>query len=244
LILDNLAAAANVIPAAHRYGVTRLLYLASSCCYPKHCPQPMQIESLGTGLLEPTNDAYATAKIAGLKLCQAYARQHAAPFFCGIPANAFGIEDDFSPEGGHVIPALIARLHQAKVECRPAVTVWGTGAPRREFIYADDLADACLFVLREYDDVLTPLNLGCGVDLSIREIAQLIGQVVGYAGELVFDPSKPDGMPLKSLDSSVLAGLGWRAETPILIALTKTYQAFLNANRRMGEKGIHVRAAV
>ena len=244
LMLDNLLAATHVIDAAHRHRVSKLLYLASSCCYPRHCPQPMRVDSLGTGLLEPTNDAYATAKIAGLKLCQAYARQHGAPFLCGIPANAFGIEDDFSPEGGHVIPALIARLHDAKVESRPAVTIWGTGAPRREFIFADDLADACLFVLREYADTQTPINLGCGVDLSIRETAELIRHVVGYAGELKFDHTRPDGMPLKSLDSTPLARLGWQPRTPIIMALTETYEAFLAGRRLPEQEGIHVRAAV
>src|SRR6202044_3742392 len=144
-------------------------------------------------------------------------------FICGIPANAFGIDDDFSPEGGHVIPALIGKLHRAKVEVQPAVTIWGTGTPRREFIFADDLADACLFVMREYNDTQTPINLGCGVDLSIREAAERIRDVVGYRGELVFDSSKPDGMPLKSLDSTRLIQLGWRSRTTIIDALTKTY---------------------
>lgn len=244
LMLDNLAAASHVIPSAHRHGTTRLLYLASSCCYPKHCPQPMRVESLGTGPLEPTNDAYATAKIAGMMLCRAFARQHGAPFLCGIPANAFGIEDDFSPDGGHVVPALLARLHEAKLAGAPSVTVWGTGTPRRELIFADDLAEACLLVLRTYDDPETPINLGSGVDLSIREIAELLRAVVGYEGELVFDASKPDGMPLKSLDSSVLAGLGPRAATPLAGAFAETYRAYMNSTLRRSEKGIHVRAAV
>ncbi len=244
LMLDNLLSATHVISAAHRHGVRKLLYLASSCCYPKHCPQPMRVESLDSGPLEPTNDCYATAKIAGLKLCQAYARQHGAPFICGIPANAFGIDDDFSPDGGHVIPALIARLHQAKCESQPAVSIWGTGAPRREFIFADDLADACLFVLREYDDTQTPINLGCGVDLSIRETAELIRNVVGYKGELVFDTSRPDGMPLKSLDSSPLRRMGWQPRTAMINALTETYEAFLKGSRLLKQEGIHVRAAV
>src|SRR6185437_8534204 len=152
LIIDNLMSECLVIDAAHRHGVKELLYVGSSCSYPRHCPQPMRVESLMTGPLEPTNEAYATAKIAGIRLCQAYARQHGDNFICGIPANAFGIDDDFSAEGGHVILALIARFHAAKVERKSSVTVWGTGTPRREFIFADDLADACLFVMHEYDD--------------------------------------------------------------------------------------------
>jgi GDP-L-fucose synthase len=244
LMLDNLLSAAHVINAAHRGGVRKLLYLASACCYPKHCPQPMRVESLLTGPLEPTNDAYATAKIAALKLCQACARQHGDNFICGIPANAFGIDDDFSSEGGHVIPALIARLHKAKVESQGTVTIWGTGAPRREFIFADDLADACLFVLRTYHDSQTPINLGGGVDLSIRETAELIRNVVGYTGELVFDASRPDGMPLKSLDSTPLRQMGWQSRTPIITALTETYEAFLDRERRREQEGTHVRAAV
>jgi GDP-L-fucose synthase len=244
LMLDNLLAECNVIDAAHRFGVRKLLYLASSCCYPKHCPQPMRIESLMTGPLEPTNEAYATAKIAGIRLCQAYARQHGDNFVCGIPANAFGIDDDFSAEGGHVIPALIARFHAAKVERKPSVTVWGTGTPRREFIFADDLADACLFVMDEYNDAETPINLGCGDDLSIAQTAELIREVVGYTGELLFDGTKPDGMPLKSLDSSALLQRGWRAKTPIACAVEKTYEAYRNTIEEPRRERSYVRTAV
>lgn len=244
LILDNLLSECHVIDAAHRHGVKKLLYVGSSCSYPKLCPQPMRVESLMTGPLEPTNDAYATAKIAGIKLCQAYARQHAANFISGIPANAFGIEDDFSPAGGHVIPALIGKFHKAKVESHPAVSIWGTGTPRREFIFADDLAEACLFVMREYNDAQTPINLGCGDDLSIRETAELIRDVVGYTGELNFDATKPDGMPLKSLDSTPLIRLGWRPGTPLVEALQKTYDAYLTGERKLEQEGTHVRAAV
>ncbi|MBI3863788.1 MAG: GDP-L-fucose synthase [Planctomycetia bacterium] len=244
LMLDNLLSECHVIDAAHRHGVKKLLYIASSCSYPKHCPQPMRVESLMTGPLEPTNDAYATAKIAGITLCQAYARQHGANFISGIPANAFGLEDDFSPEGGHVIPALLAKIHKAKVESLPSVPIWGTGAPRREFIFADDLADACLFVMQEYDDAATPINLGAGEDLSIRETAELIREVVGYTGELAFDSTKPDGMPLKSLDSSPLIRMGWRAQTSFAKALLLTYEAFQNELRKSTQEGIHVRAAV
>jgi GDP-L-fucose synthase len=244
LIIDNLLSECHVVDAAHRHGVKKLLYVASSCSYPKLCPQPMRVESLMSGPLEPTNDAYATAKIAGMKLCQAYALQHGDNFISGIPANAFGIEDDFSPAGGHVIPALIGKFHQAKFESQPAVSIWGTGTPRREFIFADDLADACLFVMREYNDTQTPINLGCGDDLSIRETAELVRDVVGYAGELIFDATKPDGMPLKSLDSTPLIRLGWQAQTPIFEALTVTYEAFLTRERKVKQEGTHVRATV
>jgi len=244
LMIDNLRSALHVIDAAHRHNVQKLLYLASACCYPKHCPQPMRVESLLSGPLEPTNDAYATAKLAGLKLCQAYARQYGAGFISGIPANAFGIDDDFSPDGGHVIPALIGRIHQAKIESQPSVSIWGTGTPKREFIFADDLADACLFVLREYDDAETPINLGCGGELSIRETAEHIRSVVGYAGELVFDDQKPDGMPLKSLDSGPLMGMGWRAKTSIEDGLRETYEAYLSGRNDQQRESPYVRAAV
>ena len=204
----------------------------------------MRVESLMSGPLEPTNDAYATAKIAGIKLCQAYALQHGDRFISGIPANAFGIDDDFSPAGGHVIPALIGKFHQAKAQSQPTVSIWGTGTPRREFIFADDLADACLFVMREYNDLNTPINLGCGEDLSIRETAELIRDVVGFEGELIFDANRPDGMPLKSLDSTPLIRLGWRPQTSIVKALADTYEAYLSGVRKLQQKGTHVRAAV
>jgi GDP-L-fucose synthase len=244
LMLDNLLAECRVIDAAHRFGVRKLLYLASSCCYPKHCPQPMRIESLMSGPLEPTNEAYATAKIAGIRLCQAYVRQHGDNFLSGIPANPFGTDDDFNAEGGHVIAALIARFHAAKVQTQPSVTVWGTGMPRREFIFADDLADACLFVMREYGDSQTPINLGSGDDLSIGETAALIREAVGYKGELVFDATRPDGMPLKSLDSSILSKMGWRAATPVANAIAKTYEAYVKILEMPRRERSHVRAAV
>lgn len=244
LMLDNLLAECHVIDAAHRWGVKKLLYLASSCSYPKFCPQPMRVEALMSGALEPTNDAYATAKLAGITLCQAYARQHGDNFICGIPANAFGIDDDFSPNGGHVIPALLAKFHQAKEQAIPTVEIWGTGAPRREFIFADDLADACLFVLEEYDDSRTPINLGSGSDLSIRQTAELIGTIVGYRGELVFDTTKPDGMPLKSLDTTPLARMGWRSRTPFDVALWKTYHAYRQQQCTLQQEGSYARAAL
>ncbi|WP_017301395.1 GDP-L-fucose synthase family protein [Nodosilinea nodulosa] len=231
LMLDNLLVECNVIPAAHRHGVTKLLYLASSCSYPKLCPQPMEVKSLMTGPLEPTNEAYAIAKIAGLKLCQAYQQQYGVDFITAIPANAFGIGDDFGLESSHVIPALIHKMHRAKIEGQDFVEVWGTGSPRREFVFADDLADACLFLMAHYDDRV-PINIGGGTDLSIGDLAQRVKQVVGYRGELRFDSSKPDGMPLKALDSSPLQALGWRPSTPLDTALEATYSWFLKQESR------------
>lgn len=228
LMLDNLKVQTNVIEAAHRNGITRLLYLASSCSYPKHCTQPMQVESLMTGPLEPTNEPYALAKLSGLTLCQAHSKQYGVRYLQGIPGNAFGREDDFSPEGGHVIPALIGRMHEAREASTPSIEIWGTGTPRREFVYADDLADACIFTMKNYDDPLTPINLGCGDDLSIAEVAEAIQVAVGYEGQLRYDTSKPDGMPLKSLDSSKLLELGWQPKTPFAVALAETYESYLH----------------
>ena len=226
LMLDNLLVECHLIHSAYRYGVKKLLYLASSCSYPKHCQQPMQVESLLTGPLEPTNEAYAVAKIAGIKLCQAYSQQYGANFISGIPAAAFGPGDDFSLEGSHVIAALIRKMHEAKTLGASSVEIWGTGTPRREFIFADDLADACIFIMREYDNP-KPINIGGGSDVSIGELAELIKEVVGYKGQLRFDTSKPDGMPLKVLDSSQLSSIGWRLKTPFRSALSETYNWFL-----------------
>lgn len=230
LMLDNLLVECHVVHSAFRHGVRKLLYLASSCSYPKHCPQPMRVESLLTGTLEPTNEAYAIAKIAGIKLCQAYRQQYGAVFIAGIPANAFGPGDDFSPEDSHVIAALIRKMHEAKTVGAPYVEIWGSGAPRREFIFADDLADACLFVMCSYDEA-DPINIGSGTDLSIGELAALVKEVVGYSGELRYDSSRPDGMPLKILDSSKLAAMGWRPPTPFRIALSATYDWFLKTEQ-------------
>lgn len=226
LMLDNLRVVTNVIEAAARSGVERLLYLASSCCYPKECPQPMRPEYLGTGPLESTSEAYATAKIAGIRLCQALRAERSVAFIAGIPADVFGPDSSFDPEDSHVIPALIARFHAAKRDGLPEVTLWGSGAPRREFLFADDLGDACVVAIRGYNEGL-PINLGGGVELSILEAAGMIAEVVGYRGRLVFDTSRPDGMPRKLLDSSVLLGLGWRPATPFRTALEVTHQAFL-----------------
>lgn len=228
LMLDNLLVECHVIHSAYHYGVKKLLYLASSCCYPKHCTQPMKEDALLTGLLEPTNEAYAVAKIAGIKLCQAYSQQYGVNFVCGIPANAFGPGDDFSPEGSHVIAALIRRMHEAKILNTETVEIWGTGSPRREFIFADDLADACIFVMREYDGT-QPINLGCGSDISISDLAKAVKEVTAFQGQICFDASKPDGMPVKLLDSSKLKALGWRPRVPFYSALEATYEWFLQS---------------
>ncbi len=226
LILNNLLVLTHTIDAAHCHRVSKLLYLASSCTYPKMAPQPMRVESLLTGPFEATNEAYATAKLAGIKLCQAYRAQHGANFVVAIPANGFGRADHFDPEDSHVIPGMLRKMHDAKVDRSSFVELWGTGQARREFLFADDLADAAIFVMQHYDGE-APINLGGGTDLSIAELAQLIKQVVGYRGELVFDISKPDGMPLKALEASALADLGWRPKTSFRDALAKTYQWFV-----------------
>ena len=231
LMLDNLLIECNVIPSAHRYGVKKLLYLGSSCSYPKHCSQPMQVESLLTGVLEPTNEAYAIAKIAGMKLCQAYHQQYGCKFISGIPANYFGPEDDFSLEDSHVIPALIHKMHEAKVTESEFVEIWGTGKPRREFLFADDLADGCIFVMNNYDRP-EPINIGGGLDISIKELAVLIKEIVGYSGELHFDATKPDGMPLKALESEKIISMGWQSKTPFRKALLMTYQGFLRTKEK------------
>ncbi|HTU20963.1 MAG TPA: GDP-L-fucose synthase [Gemmataceae bacterium] len=228
LMRDNLLATVHVIHAAHRYEVSKLLYLASSCSYPRLTPQPMRVELLMTGPLEPTNEAYAMAKLTGLVLCQAYRRQYGAPFITAIPANAFGPHDDFSAEDSHVIPALLRKLHDARCRDESEVRIWGSGRPRREFIYSYDLADACLFVMRNYDSD-EPINLGGGQELSIAETARAIAAVVGYRGQLSFDTSRPDGMPLKSLDAEPLRKMGWTPPTPFHTALADTYDWFLRS---------------
>ena len=227
LMLNNLLVACHVMNAAFELGVRKLLYLASSCCYPRSAAQPMRVESLHGGPLEPTNEAYALAKLSGLGLARAYRAQYGMNFIAAIPANSFGIGDDFDPSDSHVVSALIRGMHVAKLERSPTMTVWGTGSPRREFVYADDLADACVTLLEHYDGE-QPINLGGGVDLSIRQLAEEIREVVGYEGELVFDASQPDGMPLKALESSALAALGWRPKISFREALSRTYDWFLS----------------
>jgi GDP-L-fucose synthase len=226
LMVDNLLALTHVLEAARARGVRKLLYLASSCCYPRVAEQPLRVESLFTGPLEPTNASYALAKLAGVQLCAAIRQQEGARFVAAIPANPFGPHDDFGPESGHVIPALIRRAHEAREADQPTLSIWGTGTPRREFLYSRDLADACLFVMRHYDGP-EPINLGGGEALTIAETARAIADMVGYRGRLVFDRDKPDGMPLKMLDSSPLRRLGWRPATDFRSALIATYDWFL-----------------
>ncbi|MFO0801573.1 MAG: GDP-L-fucose synthase [Gemmataceae bacterium] len=225
LMLNNLRVAGNVLESAAGVGVKKLLYLASSCSYPRLAPQPMAVESLLAGPVEATSESYATAKIAGWKLCDAFRRQYGCNFITGIPANAFGPNDDFDSESGHVIPALLRRFHDAKLRNLPEVAIWGSGSPRREFIFSRDLADACLFAMKHYDGD-APINLGGGTDLSIADAARAIAEVTGYRGKLVFDASKPDGAPLKALDSSVLLNAGWKPQCDFRSALVETYRWF------------------
>jgi GDP-L-fucose synthase len=221
-IRDNLLIQTNVIDAAYRNGVERLLFLGSSCIYPKHAPQPIREESLLTGPLEPTNQAYAIAKIAGIEAVNAYRRQYGFHGVSVMPTNLYGPHDNFDPQGSHVIPGLLRRFHEAKTRGEEEVVVWGTGTPRREFLHVDDLAEACLLVMREYDQPQI-LNIGVGEDLTIRELAELVKAVVGFHGKLRFDPSKPDGTPQKLLDVSRIHALGWRARIPLREGLAETY---------------------
>jgi GDP-L-fucose synthase len=223
---ENLMVNCHVIESASRHGVEKLLYLSSSCVYPKFSEQPMKVEYLMTGRLEPTNEAYALAKLAGLYLCQAYRRQFKRQFITAIPANVFGPGDDFDLEDSHVIGALMRKMHEAKTLGQARIEVWGSGTARREFIFSRDLAHAALFLMDSYDGE-EPINVGVGYDWSIREIAEMIRDVVGFTGELEFDRSKPDGMPAKLLESSCLKQMGWKPRTSIHEALTITYQWFL-----------------
>ena len=225
-IYNNLVIETNVIHASYLYGVKKLLFLGSSCIYPKHCPQPMGESSLLSGYLEPTNEPYAVAKIAGIKMCQAYNRQYGTRFISVMPTNLYGPGDNFDLKTSHVLPALIRKFHEAKMKGRKSVEVWGTGTPRREFLYVDDLADACLFLINNYeeDDII---NVGVGKDQSILQLAEMVGEVVGFEGDLGFDHTKPDGTPLKLLDISRLTALGWQAQTPLREGIRLAYQWFL-----------------
>jgi GDP-L-fucose synthase len=230
-ISDNLAIARNTIHASYQAGVKKLLFLGSSCIYPQLARQPMREEDLLTGPLEPTNEWYAIAKIAGIKLCQAYRRQYGADFISVMPTNLYGPGDNYHPENSHVVPALIRRFHDAKHDRAPSVTVWGTGKPLREFLFVDNLADACVFVLEHYSDE-QHVNVGSGEEVTIAKFAELVAEVVDYRGKLVFDASRPDGVPRKLLDSGKLAGMGWRAQTPLRAGLVRAYSAFLAGDYR------------
>jgi len=237
-IYDNLMIQAHIIHAARAAGVKRLIFLGSSCIYPRQCPQPMKEDYLLTGPLEPTNEPYAVAKIAGIKMCQSYNRQYHTRFLAVMPTNLYGINDNFELQSSHVLPALIRKFHEAKIRDNASVTVWGSGTPRREFLHADDFADACWFLLNLPDadfsrliagNETTPLiNIGCGNDISIAELAGLIGDIMGYSGTIVYDPSQPDGTPQKLLDVSRMTGLGWTSAIPLRRGIQQTYEWCLN----------------
>jgi GDP-L-fucose synthase len=225
-LYDNLAIAANVIHAAHVHGAAKLMFLGSSCIYPRLAPQPLREDSMLTGPLEPTNEPYAIAKIAGIKMVEAYRSQYGADFINVMPTNLYGRGDNYDPEYSHVVAALIRRFHEAKVSGAGNVAVWGTGTPRREFLYVDDLADACVHLMKNYSgDEL--VNIGTGEDIAIAQFARLVAQAVGYSGTISFDPSRPDGTPQKLLDVSRLAKLGWRARTSLRDGIHLAYQAYL-----------------
>jgi GDP-L-fucose synthase len=225
-LLWNLRIQNNVIEAAADFGVAKLLFLGSSCIYPKFAKQPIAESELLTGPLEPTNEAYAIAKIAGIKLCQAYAREFGKRFICAMPTNLYGPGDNFDLRSSHVLPALVRKVHEAKQAGAGEVVVWGTGAPRREFLHADDLAAACCFLLENYDDP-SPINIGFGDDVTIRELAEVICDVVGFKGALAFDPSKPDGTPRKLMDSSRIRALGWAPRIGLKEGIRRTYEWYL-----------------
>ena len=226
-IYDNMMIHATVVHAAHLYGVKRLLYLGSSCIYPRQCPQPMREESLLSGPLEPTNESYAVAKIAGIKLCQAYRQQYGCDFISAMPTNLYGPNDNFDLASSHVLPALIHRFHLAKEAGCDEVVLWGTGAPRREFLHADDLADACLFLMHRYDES-EHINVGTGTDQTIRELAELVASIVHPGANLRFDATKPDGMPQKLLDVNRLRDIGWRHTIDLGDGIASTYRWFLD----------------
>ena len=225
-LLDNLRIQNNVIHAAHQAGVRKLLFLGSSCIYPKFAPQPISETALLSGPLEPTNEAYAIAKIAGIKLCQAYSREYGANFISAMPTNLYGPNDNFDLETSHVLAALLRKAHEAKTRKVRELIVWGSGKPRREFLHVDDLASACLFLLEKYDSPEI-INVGCGEDISIRELAELICDVVGFDGELAWDMTKPDGTPRKLLDITKLHDLGWQPTIPLRDGIAQTYHWFL-----------------
>lgn len=225
-VYENLMIGTNVIHQSYLHGVKKLLFLGSSCIYPKMAPQPIKEESLLTGPLEPTNDAYAIAKITGIKMCEAYNRQYGTKYISVMPTNLYGINDNFNLESSHVFPALIRKFHEAKVNGDPEVTVWGTGTPIREFLFVDDLAEACIYLMNTYEDSKI-VNIGTGIGVTIRELAESIAKVVGYKGKLVFDTTKPDGTPVKINDVSYLKHLGWQAKVDLLTGIEKTYAWYM-----------------
>jgi GDP-L-fucose synthase len=225
-LYDNMMIHATVVHAAHLFDVRRLLYLGSSCIYPREAPQPMREDALLTGPLEPTNEPYALAKIAGIKLCQSYRRQYGRDFISAMPTNLYGPNDNFDLTASHVLPALMRKFHDAKAAGNPEVVVWGSGSPRREFLHVDDLADACVFLMEQYGDA-EHINVGTGIDLSIRELAEMIREIVYPAARLVFDASKPDGPPRKLLDVRRLHALGWRHRIELHEGIEATYAWFL-----------------
>ena len=234
-LYDNLMIAANVIHAAHTHGVEKLMFLGSSCIYPRLAPQPLREDSMLTGPLEPTNEPYAIAKIAGIKMVEAYRSQYGADFISVMPTNLYGPGDNYHPEYSHVVAALIRRFHEAKASGAPDVVVWGTGTPRREFLYVDDLADACIHLMRNYSSGEL-VNIGTGEDITIAEFARVVAATVGYTGAIRFDPLRPDGTPRKLLDVSRMAQLGWRARTSLQDGIKLAYQAYLKEARDIAER--------
>ncbi len=230
-LYDNLMLEANVIHAAAQSGTQKLLFLGSSCIYPRLAPQPLKEEYLLTGALEPTNEPYAIAKIAGIKLCEAYRDQHGCNFISAMPTNLYGPGDNYHAENSHVIPGLLRRFHEAKENGDTGITIWGTGTPLREFLYVDDLADACVYLLAHYDEKLF-VNVGSGTEVSIRELAETIAGVTGFSGALHFDATKPDGTPRKLMDSSRMWEMGWQPQTALREGLQKAYACFLEENFR------------
>jgi GDP-L-fucose synthase len=233
-IYDNLAIATNVIHAAHVNGADKLMFLGSSCIYPKLAAQPLREDSILTGLLEPTNEPYAIAKIAGIKMVEAYRSQYACDFINVMPTNLYGPGDNYHPQYSHVVAALIRRFHEAKAVGLPNVVVWGTGTPRREFLYVDDMADACVHLMKTYSE-MELVNIGTGEDITIAEFAHLVAATVGYSGKISYDASRPDGTPRKLLDVSRLAALGWRATTSLEEGLRLAYQAYLSEQKQAAE---------
>jgi len=233
-LYDNLAIAANVIHAAHLHQAEKLMFLGSSCIYPKLAPQPLREDAMLTGLLEPTNEPYAIAKIAGIKMAEAYRSQYGSDFISVMPTNLYGPGDNYHPEYSHVVAALIRRFHEAKLSRAAEVVVWGTGTPRREFLYVDDMADACVHLMKTYSSPAM-VNIGTGEDITIAEFARVVTDAVGYAGTISFDTSRPDGTPRKLLDVSRLAKLGWRAQTSLEEGIRRAYRAYLSETKQAAE---------